>query len=106
MRKRIAIRPRADRDLDEQFAYIAKDNLRAAERFLLATQATFARLAAMPELGGTWEFEDPRLAGIRVWQVSGFEKHLVFYRPIQNGIEVVRVLHGARDIGAVFGQEE
>ena len=106
MRKRIVVRPRADRDLDEQFAYIAKHTLRAAERFLLAAKATFERLAAMPELGGTWEFEDPRLAGIRVWQVSGFEKYLVFYRPIPNGVEVVRVLHGARDIGAVFEREE
>jgi hypothetical protein len=28
--------------------------------------------------------------------VKNFERYLVFYRPIQDGIEVVRVIHGAR----------
>jgi toxin ParE1/3/4 len=106
MTKRIAIRPRADRDLDQHFAYIAKHNSSAAERFLLAAKETLGRLAAMPELGGTWGFADPRLAEIRVWQISGFENYLVFYRPVESGIEVVRILHGARDIGAIFDREE
>ena len=34
--------------------------------------------------------------------VQGFEKHLVFYRPTEAGIEIVRVLHAARDIAAVL----
>ena len=29
-------------------------------------------------------------------------RYVVFYRPAADGIEVVRVLHGARDIGATF----
>jgi toxin ParE1/3/4 len=29
--------------------------------------------------------------------MSGFRNHLIFYRPIDDGIEIVRVLHGARD---------
>jgi plasmid stabilization system protein ParE len=28
--------------------------------------------------------------------------YVMFYRPIDDGIEVVRVLHGARDIDAMF----
>jgi len=34
--------------------------------------------------------------------VKGFEKHLIFYRPIDIGIEVVCILHEARDIRSVF----
>jgi toxin ParE1/3/4 len=30
--------------------------------------------------------------------------YVVFYRPIENGIEVVRVLHGRRDIAALFSR--
>ena len=45
-----------------------------------------------------------RLAGVRVWRVSGFEKHLIFYRPNPEGVEILDVIHGARDIEAlVFG---
>jgi plasmid stabilization system protein ParE len=40
----------------------------------------------------------PLFEGIRVFPVSRFKKYLVFYRPIEGGIEVLRVLHGARDI--------
>ncbi|MBI4604738.1 MAG: type II toxin-antitoxin system RelE/ParE family toxin [Planctomycetes bacterium] len=38
--------------------------------------------------------------------MRGFEQHLVFYRPVEDGIEVVRVLHGARDLRAILGEEE
>jgi plasmid stabilization system protein ParE len=34
--------------------------------------------------------------------IRGFEKHVIFYRPIANGIEVVRVLHASRDLEAMF----
>ncbi|MGH9438287.1 MAG: type II toxin-antitoxin system RelE/ParE family toxin, partial [Terriglobia bacterium] len=34
--------------------------------------------------------------------VKDFPKYLIFYRPIRDGIEVVRVIHGARDIPALF----
>jgi toxin ParE1/3/4 len=30
--------------------------------------------------------------------VPGFEKHLVFYRVDEESVEVVRVVHGARDL--------
>ena len=46
--------------------------------------------------------KDSPQAAIRFLEKKGFPKHLIFYRPIDHGIEVVRVLHGARDIEAVF----
>ncbi len=44
--------------------------------------------------------------GIRRWRVNDFENFLIFYRPIDDGIEVIRVLHGARDIESLFSQRE
>ena len=33
-------------------------------------------------------------------------KYVVFYPPLTNGIDVIRVLHGARDLEAAFQDEE
>jgi toxin ParE1/3/4 len=89
-------------DLNEQAKYIQMDSPQAAIRFLAAAETTFQRLAAMPELGERQEFGRNELAGLRVWQVQGFENYLIFYRPAEGGIEVLRVLHAARDVAAVF----
>jgi toxin ParE1/3/4 len=102
LKRPYVLAPAADRDLDEQFLYIAEHNRDAALRFFHAAEASFERLAAMPELGQRQTFGRKELADLRVWQVRGFEKYLVFYRPVEGGIEVVRVLHGARDIAAIF----
>ena len=38
-----------------------------------------------------------------MWRVAGFPNHLIFYRPIESGVEVIRVLHASRDIESLFG---
>ena len=89
----------ARQDLVEIFRYHAREaGLRAAQRFFTQAEATFTRLAGMPGIGARYEHEHPALAGVRVFPVSRFKKYLVFYRPVADGIEVLRILHGARDI--------
>jgi len=41
-------------------------------------------------------------AGLRVWPIKAFENYLIFYQPTDAGIDVVRVIHAARDIEALF----
>jgi toxin ParE1/3/4 len=89
-------------DLNEQAKFIQRDSPEAAIRFLAAAEATFHRLAAMPELGERQQFGLERLAGLRAWQVRGFDNHLIYYRPIEGGVEIIRVLHAARDVAAIF----
>ena len=60
----------------------------------------------MPGIGNRWEDDDPELADIRVCPVSRYGKYLVFYRPIEGGIEVLRILHGARDITRILRGDE
>jgi len=99
MKRDIVIRPAADHDIDEQFVYLALEaGEERALRFLEATQACFNRLLEMPELGAIRTFKNPELAGLRMFPVANFTAHLVFYRPTSRGIEVIRVLHGARDL--------
>jgi toxin ParE1/3/4 len=102
MTRSVSRRPRATRDLDETASFIAQDSPDAAFRFLEAAERAFGQLAGTPGLGGVWETDDPRLAGLRVWPIPGFEKYLVFYRPADDGIEVIRVLHGSRDIDSLL----
>lgn len=102
---RFAITPAADRDLEEQAAYIGRDSLEAAVRFTDAAKAALMRLAEMPRMGSVRETRNPNLKGLRTWRIPGFERHLVFYRITDEGIEVVRVLHGARDIPRILEED-
>jgi toxin ParE1/3/4 len=102
MSQLIKRRPQARRDLVELADHIAKNSLPASDRFLEAAEKAFALLASMPEMGGLWETNNPTFAGLRVWSIRGFEKYLIFYRPIEDGIEVLRVLHGSQDIASIF----
>ncbi len=88
----IVISPKADFDLDEEFLYIAERNLDAAQRFLTAAQNSFVQLSQMSGMGVATNFKE-----IRFWPVPHFQNYLIFYRPINDGVEIVRVLHAARD---------
>ncbi len=100
---RVIQTPRAERDLIEHYARIALDKLDPALRFLKVADETFQLIAQVPRIGREWESENSRLAGLRVYPLPhGYRSYMVFYRVIDDGIEVVRVLHGARDIESVL----
>ncbi len=92
------------RDLVDLFVYLGQTRVSSAHRFLRETDATFQRLAEFPGMGASYEPDDPLFEGIRVFPVSRFKTYLVFYRPIAGGIEVLRVLHGARDIHGLLAE--
>ncbi len=104
MRRSVFLRPEAERDLDEQAEHIASEgSVEAALKFYEAAEETLALILAHPRMGVARRFRNPLLAGVRMCLIRGFEKHLIFYRPAKAGIEVLRVLHGARDIERLFG---
>jgi toxin ParE1/3/4 len=83
-------------DLDEIWFYIAQDNVDAADRFIRAIVSRFPRLAAMPQIGRARNELAPRLRSFPVG------RYIIFYRPMENGVEIARVLHGARDFPPLF----
>jgi len=99
---RILKRRGAVADLLEHFVFIGEHNEEVAFRFLRASKETFKLLATRPEMGKMTVHRNPLLVGVRVFPVKNFKRYLVFYRPIQDGIEVVRVIHGTRDIPRLF----
>lgn len=103
MKKRRVIKhEQAVRDLESRSEYIRQQSPRAALRFLDAAEATFHRLAASPGIGTRYDPDQPLLAELRFFPIDRFKNDLVFYRPITDGIEVVRILHGVRDIHSIL----
>ena len=90
---RAAITPEAEEDLADIWAYIARDSERNADRFLRKLIETMSRLAAFPGMGPA---RDELAKGMRSFPVGNF---VIFYLKSSEGIQVIRVLHGARDIG-------
>jgi toxin ParE1/3/4 len=99
------ISPEAREDLDQIHAYVSEHNPEAADRILGAALATFANLAEMPGMGRSRAFQHAELLHLRFFPVSGFRNYLIFYRSMAAGVQIVRVLHGARDLDALFGDD-
>ena len=105
MTKRYFILESADREIDAQVAYYAEHaGATVAERFYAALKATFQSLLQNPGHGRRFESMHAVLAGVRVWLVHGFP-FLVYYREIDEGIEIIHVLHGARDHEPILDPE-
>jgi toxin ParE1/3/4 len=102
---RVSKRPQVIRDLIELATYIAEDNLEASDRFLAAAEATFKQLGKMPGRGKSCQFSHPNLASVRQQAIKDFNKYLVFYRPSDFGVEILRVIYGGRDIEAILDED-
>ena len=89
-------RPQAEIDLDEIWWYIAHDNPDNADRLLDKIEERCRTLAQFPLMGMSREEIMPALRGLSVGN------YLIFYMQIEDGIEVIRVLPGMRDIDAFF----
>src|ERR1043166_7569139 len=93
---RIIRAPAAEADAVEIWAYIAADNPSAADRLLNRFDRIFLKLSAQPHLGKAVEEIAPRLRFIPIGSC------LILYRALEDGVEIARILHGARDITAEF----
>jgi toxin ParE1/3/4 len=91
-RRRILRTPDAIADLDGIWDYIARDNPAAADRILDELNARFALVAENPDLGEL----QPKLAD-GTYRRFTCRNYVIYYRPLDDGIVLVRVLHGARD---------
>jgi|SRR5580700_820703 toxin ParE1/3/4 len=91
---------RAEADLDEIWLHIATDNIAAAERMIEHIEAAEDRLGEFPQIGQARPEIHPDL---RHWPVGDY---LIFYRVDAAQITIVRVVHGARDLAAIFDESD
>ena len=100
------VRPRAHRDLVDIALYIGEDSPAAGERFLDAFEYTTELLLQLPTLGSLCSVSAPSLRGLRVVTVRGFRNFLILYKSLDKQLEIVRVIHGARDLGTAVDELE
>ena len=94
--------PQAWQDALEITAYIGADNPEAASRFVPALEATCTQLVVLPSMGSARTFQRKDLKGVRILPVTGFEHYLIFYIAAGTSIQVLRILHAARDFPTLF----
>ena len=88
---------RARRDLLEIWRYIADDNETAADRFIDLLVQRFQLLGKNPYARRS---RDELRSGYRSFPVG---QYVVFYRVAEPGVQIMHVLHGKRDLDAIFG---
>jgi toxin ParE1/3/4 len=96
------VRPKADEDLNEQAYYFATQaGPELGHRFLLAAHETFTLLASQPLIGWHPRLAHSEMVSLRMFKISGFEKMLVLYRAHADRVDILRVVHGSRNLLAL-----
>ena len=85
-------KPQAEADLIEIWTYIAQDSVSRADKLLDEFDEKSQTLSRSPFIGKARDELGPK---IRSFPIGNY---VLFYQPIEDGIEIIRVLHGARDI--------
>jgi toxin ParE1/3/4 len=88
--------------LEQADWYEAQADRSLAQRWEAAVTATLLRITRRPGTGSRCTFTVDELRGTHRMPVAGFAKHLIFYQSRGTEILVLRVLHGARDLEALF----
>lgn len=103
---RYVVRPKADQDLEDQaYYYATAASPEVGHRFLVAAHDTCALLATQPNMGWHARLRHAGLKGLRVFRVTDCERILLLYLPLLDGVEILRVVHGSRNLQALLRRE-
>jgi addiction module RelE/StbE family toxin len=91
----VVFSPQARLDLIDIGDYIARDNPEAAARWVDMLVARCRSLIHFPNRGR--RYKGP-------YRVLPVRNYLIFYRADGEGVVIVRVLHGSRNIEGLLGQ--
>ena len=83
-------------DLEDIFSFLAQFNIESARQVIEQLAEKFNLLAQSPRLG---RVQDNFILNLRSFP---HKNYIIFYFPIENGVEIYRVLHGARDIDSLI----
>jgi len=93
---RIVLTPQAHQDLEDLFDHLDAQQPRLSDRFAETFDRTCGLHLKHPLMGASSEDLAPNLRHFTVWN------YVVFYRPAADGLEILRILHGARDLPSFF----
>lgn len=90
----------AIQDLEDVYNYMSAFSLDAANRFVDAFGEKCETVAKFPNMGKSYEEFSQQLRGVIL------DKYIIFYRPVESGIEVIRVVSGYRNLEALFSESD
>lgn len=93
---KVEISPLAESDLENIWGYFSEYSLESAKQIIREFGQKFDLLSENSKLGRSC---DEFILNLRSFP---HKKYIIFYFPIENGIEVFRILHGAREIEDLF----
>ncbi|HAG80241.1 MAG TPA: type II toxin-antitoxin system RelE/ParE family toxin [Cyanobacteria bacterium UBA12227] len=97
---RYIISPEASQDLDEISDYFTSRNIEAGERFINAFEQKCRNLITFQNMGRSYSEIEPSLRGIPLYD------YIILYRAFEDGVEIVRVVSGYRDLGSLFAESD
>lgn len=97
--KPFKLSPQAALDIRQIWAYIASDSVKAARRIRLQMFDACRRIAENPRIGH--RRDDLTDKPVLFWPVGSY---LIIYNPARKPVEIVRVVHGARDVPSLLVQ--
>ncbi|EEZ79705.1 MAG: type II toxin-antitoxin system RelE/ParE family toxin [Candidatus Thioglobus sp.] len=101
----LVIRPQADTDINTAFDYLKQDGPKIAIEFLDTVEHNFDLIKQNPEIGSTRYDGLFPVKGLRFFKVGKFP-WLIFYFSTQSMIDIVRILHGTRDIPTILSTND
>lgn len=102
-RRRLVFSDAAIADVvDQADWYTIQSGRRSARRWEKAVTSAVSRVLQRPGVGALCRFRSSAIKDLRRVTISGFPKHLIFYRFDDEEVFVLRVVHGARDLERLF----
>jgi toxin ParE1/3/4 len=86
----------AMQDMENIVVYVAEHNLVASQKLIKELMRKFDLLSENPKMG---TLRNTYIVGMRSFP---YKRYVIFYFPTENGIEIFRVIHDARDIDDLF----
>jgi toxin ParE1/3/4 len=90
----------ASQDLNQIADYFAKTNLEAGEQFFSDFNRKCKQLVTFPNSGKRYDEIRPALRGLRLGD------YILFYRVLDDGVEILRVVSGRRNFPSLFGASD
>ncbi|AFZ22305.1 type II toxin-antitoxin system RelE/ParE family toxin [Allocoleopsis franciscana] len=97
---RYLISPSASRDLNAIADYFLTRNVDAGERLFHEFTKKCQYIAQFPNLGKSYSYLRPSLRGLPL------DGYIIFYRVVEDGVEIVRVVSGRQDLESLFSESD
>lgn len=96
---RVVYRPLAGSDISDIWDFIAEDSVLQADSWVDNLDAKLRLLSTQPLMGRSREELLPSLRS------QPFGRYVIFYMPLSDGLDVIRVIHSTRDLNSFFNAD-